>query len=466
MTIVIASVPYVDTVEPIMAPALLKGILKSHGIESTAIDLNVEIVNLMSNHPNRRKILDFFFSQHIHSDCVDDIVSMIDHCVAKLTADSPQLIALSLLVYSCQIFTAWLCAALKQKCPGTRIVIGGSGIKNFIAEPTAHFCQEARRLGLIDDFISGDGDIAFVEYVKGNRDYPGINSLEWQKISDLNAVPWPDYSDYDFDQYGLKTIPIFDSRGCVKNCEFCDIIEFWTKFQFRSADNVFQEMLHQINKYHITDFSFRNSLTNGNLKEFKRLIDLISDYNVSNETQISWSGYFIIRQPSQHPPELWEKLAISRGNLWLGVESVIGQVRHRMGKTFENSDIDYHLEMGQKYQVPLNLLMIVAYPTETLQDYEFTKQWFRQRKQFANNSVKFVSLAFAGILPGTQLSRRADEYNIKTGNLPSIWINQQLNITTKQRKQYLEELQHICGHECQFNTRTNEETLEHSNDLH
>ena len=464
--IVIASVPYVDTTEPIMAPGLLKGVLSAHGIESTAIDLNIEIVNQIENHPHKQKILDFFFSQIIHPEVIDDIVEIINYCVDRITKDQPTVIALSLLVYSCQIFTAWLSAAIKQKMPDVRIVIGGTGIKNFIADTTASFCDDARQLRLIDDYISGDGDISFHEYIKGNYTYPGINTLSWQPIPDLNNVPYPDYSDYDFSQYDKMFIPICDSRGCVKNCEFCDNIEFWKKFQFRSADSIFNEMLLQMSRYNITHFSFRNSLTNGNLKEFKKLLDLMANYNETTSNPISWEGYFIIRSPSQHPEIMWEKISKSNGMLKLGVESVVSRVRHQMGKTFENSEIDFHLEMGQKYKVPLVLLMIVAYPTENLADYEYTKQWFKERAKYANNSVASINLSFASILPNTALSRKVGEYNLVTGSLPSIWINQQLNITSNQRKEYLQTLEKICAVNCNFNTHTNEQTLEHTDELH
>jgi hypothetical protein len=119
--------------------------------------------------------------------------------------------------------------------------------------------------------------------------------------------------------------------------------------------------------------------------------------------------------------------------------------------------------MGKKYSVPLILLIIVGYPTETLADYEYTKQWFRDRKQYAD-SVAFVNLSFASILPGTQLSRKSEEYGIKRGKLPSIWINQNLNITSEVRVAYLLELYNICANECGFITATNAQTIEHTLD--
>lgn len=462
--VVICSVPYVDTVEPIMAPAVLKSALASAGIESVAIDLNIEIVNMIADHPHKQKILDFFFSQLIYPEVIDDITNIIDYCANRIVESRPPLVGLSLLVYSCQIFTRWLCAAIRQKHQ-CQIVIGGTGIKNFIADSNENFCQQMKTLGLIDDFISGDGEISLAQYCQGNLSYPGINSWQWQPIPNLNELPYPDYSDYDFDQYQKKVMPLCDSRGCVRNCEFCDVIEYWTKFQYRSADSVFSEMLYQVERFNIRQFDFRSSLSNGNLREFKRLIDLMASYNQNKavDQQLGWAGYFIVRPASQHPEALWEKMKLSNGSLFLGIESVLPHVRNRMGKPFSNDDIDYHLDMAQKYKVPLLLLMITGYPTETLDDYEFTKQWFRDRRRYAGNGVTKVLLSFASILPNTQLSRNSQDLKIVKGKLPSIWIRPESNISIAHRKQYLLDLQKICE-ECGFDTQTNHETLEHTTD--
>jgi hypothetical protein len=466
--ILLCAVPYVDTIEPIMAPALLKSVLAQHSIESTALDLNISIVNSIEKNPNKQKILEFFFDQNVHDECIDDIVDLIDHSADQILSKKPKIVALSLLIYTCQIFTRWLCAALRARDPDIKIVIGGTGIRNFVGDDNLDFCHQLRELGLIDDFIVGDGEVSLVEYVKGNLNYPGINNINWQPVPQLNVDYYPDYDDYDFNQYTRKLIPLCDSRGCVKNCEFCDVIEYWQKYQYRTADNIWQEMTHQLDRFNIRHFSFRSSLVNGNLREFRKLMSLISDYNCGKpkSEQLSWEGYFIIRGEKHHPEDLWEKIKQSNGTLLVGVESVISNVRKNLGKTFEDEDIDHNLRLGQKFNVPLVVLMIVAYPTETLNDYEYTKNWFKERKQYAGNSVVAVNLSFAGILPGTQLARRSDDYNIKRGKVPSIWFNQNLKITSEIRRQYILDLYDICKNECGFNTMTNVHTLENISDDH
>jgi len=412
--VVIAAVPFIDSHRAMAAPAVLKACLKQHNIDSVAIDLNADIVTKLHRHPDRDLFLDFFYRQKIHQSVTDEIARMIDHCADQILFHNPSIIALSLFAGDCRVFTFWLCAAIRQRNKTVRIVIGGPGLMTLY-NGTFNYAETLKRQNLIDDYITGDGEISIVKYVQGEMGYPGINSTKWEPIHNISLMPIPDFSDYSFYQYNEPAMPIIDSRGCVQNCEFCDVIEQWTKFQYKTADKIFSEMLEHIEKYKIHRFELRSSVSNGNLREFKKLVKLIAQYNETrfDSEQISWEGSFIIRPASQHNEELWQDLKKSNAFLFMGVESLVEKVRIELGKNFENKDLDYHLDMAQKYQVPANLLLIAGYPTETLDDYEFSKQWFRDRKQFSKNSVNSVQLTGPTILPGTKLDRTMskEEFN-------------------------------------------------------
>lgn len=446
MSIVIAAVPYIESTYVSMAPGLLKSLIKRHGFESVAIDLNMEIINKIEISPNKKDLIDFFLCQTVLPHTVEEITSFIDYCANRIIKHNPSIIALSLLTYGCEIFTLWLCAKLRQLAPNAKIVLGGPGIQSKLAENNSNFTVAINNWQLTDDIIYGDGEYSFVEYVKGNKDFPGINDAKWLPIEDLNDLPIPDYSDYNFSIYKHPWIPIQDSRGCVKNCDFCDIIEYWQKYKSRTAENIFNEMLHQIKKYNYSKFYFRNALINGNLKEFKKLISLMANYNhgKSKDKQIHWFSYFIIRPQEHHIPKIWEDISKSNGTIMMGVESVVPAIRQRMNKPYTNEDIDYHLACAKKYSVKIGLLFIVAYPEETLDDYEATKQWFKDRAEYGKY-IYCVILSIASILPNTALERQSKKRGIITGNLPSIWINTNLNITPKQRVEYHRELLSICA---------------------
>ena len=439
MDILLCSVPGTFSDRPPLNLAVLKACALQAGFLATTMDLNIEVVNQINANP-RRKELELFFKQQMIGNVGDTVAELLEYCVDRIVAANPKILGLSLLTQENQFFATWLCYHLKFRAPDIRIVIGGSGIKTFIAQSQVDFADFLKSNRLINDYINGDGEYSIVEYLRANYSAPGINKSTWQQIEDLNQLPFPDFGDYKWSDYKDLGMPICDSRGCVRACEFCDVIEHWTRYRYRSAENIFSEMLYQIQQHGITKFLFYNSLTNGNMKEFNLLLDKIIEYNRTHSRPISWDGYFIVRSEKQHPESFWQKISLSGGFLQLGIESVIEKVRVGLGKNFTNQDIDYHLQMAKKYNIPLMLLMIVGYPTETQQDYEFTKQWFRARTNYAKDPIKQVVLSLAAILPNTQLDKRKAQYGIDPGEIPTIWIVQHQQISTADRVRYHDEL--------------------------
>jgi len=439
--ILFSSTPWIDGT-PCLAPAILKSVVEHNGFSAKTIDLAAYVYQCAQNHPHGNQIQKFCQQQYINFDVGADkiLADLIEDCTEKILAHNPKILGFSMLSQESQFFTMWLSYHIKHVAPDIKIIIGGSGVKNFIAGSNIFYAQELRNLGIIDDFIMGDGEHAMVEYLANNRDFNGINTATWAQIGNLDQFPFPNFDDYNFDWYNIKSIPICDSRGCVRKCEFCDIIKHWTNYKYRSGQSVFQEMLHQIEKHSIYNFSFYNSLTNGNMKQFEIILDLICDYNHGKvrSKQISWDGYFIVRDQLRHPERLWKKLQQNNAHLLLGVESVVEHVRIGLGKNFKNDAIDYHLEMAKKYNVKVSLLMIVGYPTETKADFEFTKKWFVERKRYAP-SIKNVIATLAAILPGTELEKNLANYGVvrDENTIPIMWQNEEANISESYRYEYL-----------------------------
>ena len=423
--------------------------LEKNGFRSICIDLNAEIHAKINYHPKRKKFLDFFYQQIISDDIVEDLSRMINYCADKILSFSAPVVGLSLFCYDCQVFTAWLASAIKEKNPKCKIVVGGPGIR--VAEKL-DFVDSMLRQGYVDDFIVGDGEYALIEYLKGNKGYPGINSPVWNQNVDIDQLPDPNFDDYVFYWYNEPSIPIVDSRGCVRNCEFCDVIEIWKEYQYTTADRTFEQMIRQYKKYNINHFDFRSSISNGNLREFKKLMTLIADYNQGKfrSEQFSWEGSFIVRSESQHPKELWETIAKTNPTLFLGVESIVESVRIQLGKNFTNLDLDYHIEMAKKHKIKINLLFIAAYHNETQQDYQEVLQWFKDRKRYANDPIAVVQVTQLGIMPYTKLGKNLDQHGITMLRSLNVWYSNKTKISPAQRNEYFKKLCHTITHECGF----------------
>jgi radical SAM superfamily enzyme YgiQ (UPF0313 family) len=305
---------------------------------------------------------------------------------------------------------------LKQRKPQVKIVIGGPGCFSSL-KGLDSFAATMRSRGLIDYFITGDGERALQALFQGQTDYPGINTTSWQELKNLDDLPIPDYSDYDMSLYQIPSVSILGSRGCVRDCTFCDIHEHWEKFQWRSAESIFAEMLHQYDNYGINTFRFADSLINGNQKEYRKLIGLLADFNQDKpETEkLQWISYFIFRPQAQMPEKDWQLTAASGAKLLMvGVESFVEHIRDHIKKKFNNSDLDYGLSMAQKYQIPLSLLIIVGYVTETEHDHQQQLEWVRANSRYAGNPVKNVSMGSTmAVLPGTWVHRHRSELKIE-----------------------------------------------------
>lgn len=458
--IVIVSVPYTDTFAPIMAPAALKGSVIAAGYSCAAFDLNAVVVNVLKDHPNKLEFLEFVYFDRVINDAEHEIVKLFDLMVDRIMEYNPKTVALSLLHYQCQTSCKWLCFRLKQRFPDVKIVIGGAGVAGQLASSDQSFCEHLKNLELVDHYIHGDGEFSLVEFLKGNLSFPGIDSLSWEEIQDLNSIEYPDYDNYDFALYDSPFIGINGSRGCVRQCTFCDIHEHWTKFRWRTGESIFNEMLHQNRKYGTRFFKFQDSLINGNVKEYTSLIKLLAEYNINNpDNSFYWSSYYIFRPTNNWSEDLWKLTAQSGAyTLSVGIESLVEKNRNHMKKKFSNNDIDFSLAMAKKYKIKLYFLMIVGYVTETDEDHKETLQWLRDHKNYAKDPI--YQLCVGGtlsILPNTWLDRnqkrlgiiwlKGDDDTIIGNN--HLWSIPDTGNTYRVRTERLKELIEV-GKECGF----------------
>lgn len=441
--VVITSLPWVDTMMPLMAPAALKPVVEKAGLTSLCTDLNVEVFNKGMAHPEIEKIINFFNDGVGHPAINDWLEDLFDSIATAILSWKPKYVGLSLFTYFSRQTCKWLCYYIKKYSPETKIIIGGAGCLEQFTGP-GFFADELIEQGLVDYHIRGDGEKALYELLIGNTNYPGINSLTWQQLTNIEIenLPFPDYSNYIFSDYRKHALGIHGSRGCVRECTFCDYIANWEKFTWRSAENIFSEMILQHQKYGIRFFKFHDTLINGNLKEFNKLIELLANWNNKNpDKKLSWGSHYIFRERSANDDEMWKTLAESGVDfLLVGIENLNEDIRYAIGKKFSNESIDYHLEQARKNNVRMDLLFIVGYVSETQAHIDFAKKWLADHVQYKD----LVSLSWGGslsIMPNTYLDRNKEKLGVKMiGDSPNLWINQSIGSTPALRAKWTKEL--------------------------
>jgi hypothetical protein len=441
--LVLVSAPYTETESPLPALGVLKSIANRANWTCKTIDLNIDCVNLVEKNYHKDKLVDFFYNENYYPQINNELIKMFDLITEQILEYSPKLVGISLFSYACQVAAKYLCMELRRKSPNTKIIIGGSGIfDNVLADNS--YVENLLEMKLIDDYIVGDAEHSFYNYLIDSKEKAGINNINWKELSndELNQLPFPDYSDYEFFKYKTLAIPVTGSRGCVRSCDFCNDIVHWKKFSFRTGKNIFDEMLHQKNLYNLSNFVFSDALINGNMKEFRVLVDLLANYNLENpENKMSWDSQFIFRPKNQFPEELWKSLSLSNPSIIrVGIESLSENIRFQMGKKFDQESLNFGLEMALKYNVKVNGMMIVGYPTETDDDIEYAKQWLSKYKHFS----QILTLSWGGtmaILPGTKLDQIKESLNIEISGPPwQNWINTKTGSNPLQRAKWREDL--------------------------
>ena len=435
--VTIAALPYVETKEPMMAPGLLKGIVHKANLSCRALDLNIEILHKINAYSEdaQTKIRRWFMYEE-YQDCsetVSKINQLVEYTGNRIKEYDSNWLCLSLFCNTAKKFNILLCKWLKSHMPNSKIIVGGNAVfsNEQSQRPYARMLHRAR---LVDYFVVGDGEEPLYNILTGKDS--GANVENFQVLDDLSLQPFGDYDDYSWELYENPRIPMYASRGCVRQCTFCDVYKLWKKFKLRNSDQVFEEMLYQIKHTGITDFLFRDSLINGSISEFRRLMSLIADYNQTAEKKITWSSFFIFRPQKQMPESDWELSARGGADkLIIGVESLVDNIRYHMRKKFTNKDIDFGIEMAAKYKVSLVLLLIVGYVNETEADFQASLNWLEEHKQYAGNPI--VNLSVGGTLTVTDLTdlyQNAQDFDIVLGDKIHLWQNKTIGLDYETRE--------------------------------
>ena len=414
------------------ALAVLKGIAGVHGINCQVIDFNLDWVDACREHGiDRRDALtgiNWNSAPAGVEPLIDQLISQWTHRIVGL---APRVLAVSVFTYYGQYFAHRLCQQVKKINAQIKIVVGGAGTKDGILESPV-FAQHLLKSHLIDQHLAGNAESSWLSYLNQTFDL-GLANIGDIFLDDRYVS---DYSGFEFDRY-QHNAEYFDdnyvdrkpivgfagSEGCVRACDFCEIHRY-SGFRQRSAEYIAANVLAVLQHANNCHFELTDSLVNGNLKEFGRILDQFIEIKRSYP-EFSWSGQFIVRSAQQHPESFWRKIAESGATiLYLGVETGSDRLRFAMNKRFTNADLDHTLAMLSQYQVKCAFLQFIGHPEETAQDFEHTLDMYVRYQQYAGNTLSLVQLNWMMcIYENTPLYDKADQLGLKFTSDPGLWFS-------------------------------------------
>ena len=293
------------------------------------------------------------------------------------------------------------------------LIIGGS----YMTQPS--IIDSWRKIPGLTALIVGEVELeiaGLVSAVVEKEDissYPGVYLPDGSgagiraPLTRLDEVPFPDYSDFPWQKYPRKIIPIMTGRGCGWGaCNFCSDVTSTSgrTFRSRSPENVLSELQYQSERFDTSLFAFADIKLNSNLDVWYKIVNEIEAV-VPNP---QWVGSVHVGLEEDNGLS-YDTLVRARKagclRLTTGLESGSQRVLDNFSKGTNIEVTSRFLRDAANAGISMRVTMIHGAPGETAEDVEASAQFLSDHMDV----IERVSLSRFLIMIGTTFQRRYEE---------------------------------------------------------
>lgn len=357
--------------------AKLTGLLRQEGYSVKAYDANVECYHHLiettgEDYWRSERFFYWVFKDNFKNHLLDKISPILDKVVDDILASDVKVVGFS--VYNTN-FYATLYMVSKIRSASRNICIIAGGPETITGEH--HFTKGEGRNAFNYIFV-GESEENLLDLLNNlPEEYPMnevVGSIKSRLA--LEKYPYPDYTDYNLQNYLDHGISMETSRGCVAQCSFCAETYFWN-FRSLTPERVVDEIAYQVDKHKIRRVWFVDSLINGNVKNFRQVVDLIVERNL----KISWNSY--ARCDGRIDREFFDKIRMSGGtSLSFGVESGSQKVLDDMRKKVQVWEIENNLRDCHEADIFTHVNWMIGFATEEPIDHFHSMQTLYNTRKY------------------------------------------------------------------------------------
>jgi len=263
---------------------------------------------------------------------------------------------------------------------GIKAVVGAETDRTIGSMVETVCCERDRDEGGDEDMLQYDGVITAI----GNRSEPS------KPMRQLDDVPIPDYTDFPWDRYPVRIIPMMSGRGCQwDKCRFCsDVVSVNGRtFRTRSVENVLHEMQEQSRRHDTTSFVFLDLKLNSYPEMIRGIAKGIQDLVQGAE----WIGtvHVDLRKDNGLSREDLD-LAVSGGmrRVSFGLESGSQRMLDLMQKGCSVERNAQFIRDAHAAGLSVRCTMIKGYPGETAADMQHTADFLEEHGDYIDR-VRF-----------------------------------------------------------------------------
>lgn len=378
----------------------------------------VKFRSAMTNNPVVRAVREWATGTALHAPALarqtERVVREIADCLDKQEYDAV-LVSSYLIYFDLCKQIAGVCA--ERNVP---ILLGGP----YFAQPEVR--EEWLKIPGLSALVGGEvepylGELVRASIHREDLAFPGVWSNSQSNalappLEDLDRNPFPDFSDFPWDRYPNRIIPMATGRGCGWGaCKFCSDItgSAGRSFRSRSPKNVLNEMAYQAERFDAKLFVFTDPKLNSDLDVWDGLLQSTQD----RVPGARWIGAVHVdsTRPRNGLTEREFEAAHNAGmvRLTTGLESGSQRVLDLMRK---GADVDVSSKAicdAAAAGISVRVTMIVGYPGETADDVLRTADYLRAHSE----SIERVVVNRFHIRTGTRFHR---EYVDDPSRFPEI----------------------------------------------
>ena len=292
-----------------------------------------------------------------------------------------------------------ICKAAKKTDPRITLVVGGGLVSsepelmlNALNADYIVIGEGEETIVELMESLSNDIDPRFVQGIGYLRKKNTIITAKRPDIEDLDSLPFPDFEQFDVDNYfkrqtpnsdyylyiedNPRFLPIITSRSCPLNCTFC-YHPIGKNYRIRSLDNIFEEVELLIKKYQINSIIPLDELMTVSKKRMNAFCEGIKPYG------LNWICQLKVNVANQ---DLLHKMRDS-GCYYIsyGIESASNPILDSMKKYNTVEEIEVGLAQTKKANIGIQGNFLFGDPKETLDTANETLDWWKEHGYYHIN---------------------------------------------------------------------------------
>ena len=297
---------------------------------------------------------------------------------------------------------------------GIPVVLGGPAfnhpntVKEWISVPGLSAIVGAEVESTIHEITRKAIDRKSLQSIPGVYTEANVEEFVRPPLNDLSSLPIPDYSDFPWEKYDHRILPVMTGRGCSwSKCRFCSDVKSvngLSPFRSRSFESVGEELRVLGEKHHVKSTFFVDIKLNSNLPVWHSLIDSYQSILPGGQ----WVG--IVHVDRRKDNGLGQKdLTAARKagmvRISCGLETGSQSLNDRMVKGTDVERIGQFFCDAKSAGISTRTTMMLGYPGETEKDLEATLDFLEEHF----DHIDRIHLSRFSLLADTEFARLYSE---------------------------------------------------------